>query len=200
MDGLSRITDRIDLDAGREAEAIIAHAKLEADSLLKKAQSEAEKLQTQIIMGGRESAQDLLQNRESAAELDARLTLLSVKQALVSQAFIEALAKLADLPNETYRELLIKLALTATRTGDESLIMNGADRLNHGETVVKAVNAQLIGSGKKGQLWLSETTHPMSGGLIVKNGPIETVCTLEALIDLSKNNLLSSVTTMLFHV
>lgn len=200
MDGLSRITDRIDLDAAREAEEMITHAKYEADSLLIKAQSEADHLQTQIIMRGRETAQDLLQNRESAAELDARLTLLSVKQALVSKVFNEALAKLADLPSETYRELLIKLALTATTTGDESLIMNASDRLNHGETVVKAVNAQLIDSGKKGQLWLSEATHHMSGGLIVKNGPIETVCTLEALIDQSKNNLLSSVTTMLFHV
>lgn len=200
MDGLTKITDRIAIDAKKDQEAIVAHAKLAADTQLKAHQIQAQELLDQAVEAGVRSAKILVQKRQSAAELEARKTILAVKQELVNRAFADALGVLAELPSEPYRALLIKLALEATQTGDESLILNEADCKSHGQGVVAAINDQLNRAGKRGSLTLSQETRPMMGGLILKAGQVETVCSLEALVNQSRNSLVSKVTKVLLDV
>ncbi len=197
MEGLTKITDRIAIDAKRDQEAIVASAKLAANTQLKAHQAEAQMLLDQAIKEGTRGAKFLVQKRKSAAELEARKTILAVKQELVNRAFADALGALVELPEEPYRDFLIKLALEATQTGDETMIMNGTDHKSHGQGVVAAINDHLIRAGKRGALTLSQEIRPIIGGLILKAGQVETVCSLEALVNQSRNSLISKVTKAL---
>lgn len=198
MDGLNRITERIAADTDREAEDLLALAREEARVKHLDYQSTAESRREHIVAHHRKQAGDLIQRTVSAAELEARKTLLSVRQSLVYEVFEKALAALSALPPADYSALLIRLAVNASLTGAEEILMNPADHQRYGSEVVAGANQQLRVQGKQGLLTLSAETRPFSGGLILKSGPIESNCTLEVLVKLAQHSMTAEVARHLF--
>lgn len=227
MNGIEKITGQIDADIQKEIDAISAQAQAQAAEIGAGYDRRAqEQVQATLERGRREAA--LRRERlGSVAQLEARKLVLSTKQDLVGRAFDLALQKLTELPEADYIALLARLAVDASRTGQEQVIFSQRDRARYGKQVVTQANeilarrvapklpddltasragaildrvvtgASAVLSGT-GMLTMAEETRPMAGGLILRDGRVETNCSFEALIRLQQGALSAEVAKVLF--
>ena len=157
--------------------------------------------------------------------MEARKTILTVKQEMVEQAYRRALEKLCSLPKEQYVELLAAMLVQASSTGKEEVVFSPEDRDGAGKAAVARANELLakaaapelpLGDGAvasflnrvaagvsalaqgTAMLTLSQETRPMRGGFILKNQNVEVNCTFETLVRLQKAETAGAVAKQLF--
>lgn len=227
MDGIDKITGRIERDSRDQAEAILAEARSDTDSLRASYEQRAKAETDAILKKGAEAAAQREERLASVAQLEARKLILGAKQEMVGKAFDRALTTLATLPDAEYVTLLAKLAARAARTGREQVVLSQRDRTRFGKLIVTQANeilarqvapklpseltesragafldkvatvASAVFAGT-GMLTLAEESRPMAGGLILKDGSVETNCTFETLIHLQRDTLAFEVAKTLF--
>ena len=204
MNGIEKITGQIDADVQKEIGAALDQARAQAKEIEARYESQA---QTQGEALRRKGEQDAALRRErlvDVARLEARKTLLAAKQDMVGQAFDLALKKLLELPDQEYIALLAKLAVAASRTGREQVIFSQKDRSRYGKQAVTMANEMLAkkagprAAESAGMLTLAEESRPMAGGLILRDGRVETNCSFEVLIHLQRDALSAEVARALF--
>lgn len=203
MNGIEKITGQIDADVQKEIDAALDQARAQAKEIEARYESQA---QTQGEALRRKGEQDAALRRErlvDVARLEARKALLAAKQDLVGQAFDLALKKLLELPDQEYISLLAKLAVSASRTGREQVILSQKDRSRYGKQAVTMANDMLAKQAgphadHTSMLTLAEESRPMAGGLILRDGRVETNCSFEVLIHLQRDALSAEVARALF--
>ena len=204
MNGIETITGQIDADVQKEIDAALDQARAQAQEIEARYESQA---QTQAEAIRRKGEQDAALRQErlvDVAKLEARKTLLAAKQDMVGQAFDLALKKLLELPDQEYIALLAKLAVAASRTGREQVIFSQKDRSRYGKQAVTMANDMLAKKAgpradeSAGRLTLAEESRPMAGGLILRDGRVETNCSFEVLIHLQRDALSAEVARALF--
>ena len=204
MNGIEKITGQIDADVQKEIDAALDQARAQAQEIEDRYASQA---QTQAEAIRRKGEQDVALRQErlvDVAKLEARKTILAAKQELVGQAFDLALKKLLELPDQEYISLLAKLAVSASRTGREQVILSQKDRSRYGKQAVTMANDMLAkkagprAAQTDGMLTLAEESRPMAGGLILRDGKVETNCSFEVLIHLQRDSLSAEVARALF--
>ncbi len=227
MNGIEKITGRIDQDVQAEIDQIAADAQAQAAAIqadyAKQAEAEAEA----VMKKGVQNAQLREERLASVAQLEARKLVLEAKQDMVEKAFQKAMNDLVSLPDEQYVALLADLAVKASRTGREQVIFSGKDRSRFGKAVVTRANeilakqvapklpgeltdskagafldrvvtgASAVLAGT-GMLTMAEETRSMAGGLILKDDKVETNCSFEVLIHLQRDALANEVAKVLF--
>jgi len=198
VDGLAGITERIKNDAQREAMELIENARSQAQEKRAQAIRAAEETRTRLLQAAQSEAHHMVERATSTAEMEARKAVLAVKQELVLSVFQETLDYLKGLEDSHYQEFLLSLVLKSSLYQNEEIIFNEKDREKFGPDLIKAVNDQMAAEGKRAAMTLSSETRPISGGLILKSGPVETLCTLDILIQQAKNNLTGDITAILF--
>ena len=227
MDGIEKITARIQADAQKELEERKAQIQAQVQAIQSEAQAQAEKERAELLARGRKAADERLERLKSAAQMERRKLELAAKQEVVSQAFDKAMDNLCSLPDEAYIQLLTALVLKAVRTGREQLIFSQKDRSRVGKQVVVAANEALVREvtpelpnalsdskvvaflGKvvntaaaqitgTGLLSLSEETRPIRGGFILVDGAVETNCSFETVIRLQREKLEKETADILF--
>ena len=204
MNGIEKITGQIDADVQKEIDAALDQARAQAQEIQDRYASQA---QTQAEAIRRKGEQDAALRQErlvDVAKLEGRKTILAAKQELVGQAFDLALKKLLELPDQEYISLLAKLAVSASRTGREQVILSQKDRSRYGKQAVTMANDMLAkkagprAAENAGMLTLAEESRPMAGGLILRDGRVETNCSFEVLIHLQRDALSAEVARALF--
>lgn len=204
MNGIEKITGQIDADVQKEIDAALDQARAQAREIEARYDSQA---QTQAEAIRRKGEQDAALRQErlvDVARLEARKTILAAKQDMVGQAFDLALKKLLELPDQEYIALLAKLAVAASRTGHEQVIFSQKDRSRYGKQAVTMANDMLAKKAgprageSAGRLTLAEESRPMAGGLILRDGRVETNCSFEVLIHLQRDALSAEVARALF--
>ena len=204
MNGIEKITGQINADVQKEIDAALDQARAQAQEIEARYESQA---QTQAEAIRRKGEQDAALRQErlvDVAKLEARKTILAAKQDMVGQAFDLALKKLLELPDQEYIALLAKLAVAASRTGHEQVIFSQKDRSRYGKqavTMAKDMLAKKAGpraDESAGRLTLAEESRPMAGGLILRDGRVETNCSFEVLIHLQRDALSAEVARALF--
>ena len=204
MNGIEKITGQIDADVQKEIDAALDQARAQAREIEARYDSQA---QTQAEAIRRKGEQDAALRQErlvDVARLEARKTILAAKQDMVGQAFDLALKKLLELPDQEYIALLAKLAVAASRTGHEQVIFSQKDRSRYGKQAVTMANDMLAkkagprAAENAGMLTLAEEARPMAGGLILRDGRVETNCSFEVLIHLQRDALSAEVARALF--
>ncbi len=198
MNGIEKITGKIAVDAKQEAEAILSQARSEAAAIAGKYQAQSQEEAKRILVAGEEQAKEIRRRAKAAAELEGRQKILTTKQELIAQAFDKALEKLLSLPAAEYTALLAQLAAGAAGSGNETVVMSPKDREAMGQAVVEQANKLLNQSGKAAGLTLSSETRDFKGGLLLKSGDVEVNCTLETIVQLSKEELALDVAAALF--
>lgn len=198
MNGIEKITSRIEADARAEAEVTAAEAAKQCEEIRADYDQKAQEKYWQIVRGGVKDCEARVQRLGSTAAMEAKKGLLSLKQDMVEQAFERAGQKLCTLPEGEYVDLLSGLAAKAAVSGQEELVFNAKDKGAVGAKVAKAANALLEKNGKPGKLTVSEETKQIGGGVIVKQGDIETNCSVEAMVDLYRNELATQVALSMF--
>lgn len=189
MNGIERITARIEADGRAEAEAILEKGRAEAaaveEEYRRRAENERAALKEQAEKKARERGERLV----SAAAMESRKTLLAARQEMVEKAFAQALDRLCSLPREEYVEVLAAL-LERCATGGEEVIFSRADRERVGEETLKKA------AGK--QLRLAEETRPLRGGFVLRKGKVEVNCAFETLVRLQKGQCAAQAAKLLF--
>ena len=204
MNGIEKITGQIDADVQKEIDAALDQARAQAQEIEARYASQAEAQAEAIRRKGEQDAALRQERLVDVAKLEARKTLLAAKQDMVGQAFDLALMKLLELPDQEYIALLAKLAVAASRTGREQVIFSQKDRSRYGKQAVTMANEMLAkkagprAAESAGMLTLAEEARPMAGGLILRDGRVETNCSFEVLIHLQRDALSAEVARALF--
>jgi V/A-type H+-transporting ATPase subunit E len=185
-------------NAGQVVEKILADAKAEAEKIKKQAEetqaAEQAKLdeqiseykkQTDII--AQKAGEDRKAHMLAAARMDIAKQLLAEKRKILDEVFDQARQQLENLSDEQYCELMTKLMLEAVETGDEEVIIDKKEK-RIDQKFIKNVNQQL-GSGRKGNLKLSEEKANLGRGFILKRGRIKNNVTIEVLLAQAREKL-----------
>ena len=203
MNGIEKITGQIDADVQKEIDAALDQARAQAKEIGDRYASQAEAQAEAIRRKGEQDAALRRERLVDVARLEARKTVLAAKQDMVGQAFDRALKKLLELPDQEYIALLAKLAVAASRTGREQVIFSQKDRSRYGKQAVTMANDMLAKQAgphadHTSMLTLAEESRPMAGGLILRDGRVETNCSFEVLIHLQRDALSAEVARALF--
>ena len=132
MNGIEKITARIQEDSQKEINAILAEAKAKAAEITAQAQAEAKAAGDEVLAQGRKAAAEREDRMASTAQMECRKAVLAAKQEVIEEAFQLAHKKLLALPTDQYVELLADLAVQASTTGKEKLIFSPSHRAQVG--------------------------------------------------------------------
>lgn len=198
MKGTEKIIAHIRADGDAEAKKIIDAASKQSEEKraesFKAALSEYEKL----MQAGNAECEDILSGSRRIAEMEAKKSVLSVKQEMISAAFDAAREEIVNMPRDKYTQFLARMAAEAAASGMEEIVLNARDKAEVGKSVCKAANELLSAKGTPGKLTVSEDTADISGGVIVRFGGIETNCSIDALIRQRRSGLSTEVAAALF--
>ena len=228
MNGIEKITARIETDAKAETAEILREAEEKAAAVRAQYEAQAKQEAEEAKKAGIEAARRQAERLESAAQMEAKKQLLAAKQASLNEAFDKAQAKLLALPDDQYAELLAKMAVKAAKTGREEIILNAKDRDRVGPQVVakanvllaEAVKPQPAGKAGKGgkagavlsavvtganallqgtaMLTLSQETREMAGGLMLRDGNVEVNCAFETQLRVLREEMAAEIAGILF--
>ena len=196
MKGIEKIIARLEADTQAEIDALNAETATQCESILAEYSAKAQAEYEAKIKAGTAECAAQRERLAGAAGMEARKHLLTFKQKLVSDTFQAAVQQLTELPKPEYVAFLASLAAKAAVYGTEELIFNPRDAKEVGREVAKKANAAL---GAKGHLSVSEETREIPGGLIVRQGDIETNCAIDTLVQMQRSELASQVAEVLFN-
>ena len=181
MNGIDTIIQRLNTDAKAETDALLEKARQEAAAVAARYQAQADKEAADLAARNERLAAEREERLISAAQMEARKTVLAAKQAVMEETYAKALEKLRNLPEARYVEVLTELLLQAAPHGVGEVLFSAQDRETVGQAAVDAANGK---SG--GKLTLSGETAPIQGGFILKDGNVEVNCAFDTLVRLQK--------------
>ena len=194
MKGTEKIIAHIQADAKSQADAILKEADEKCAVIREGYEKQAKEAYAERIRAGVKANQDRLDSMERLAKMEGRKAVLALKQDMVAESFDRACDQLVNLPAAEYGTFLAKLAVKASVTHDEEVVLNARDRKALGDKVIEAANKALGG----GKLTLSKETGDFKGGLILRRGSIEANCTAELLVDLCREEMAAELAGVLF--
>ena len=128
MKGIDRITSRILADAEAECAAL----KKESDARIEAIRAENEKRAQdeywRLVREGVKDTEQRVQRMDRTARLEAKKSVLNMKQDAVTRAFELAKGKVAELPERDYVAFLAREAAAAAITGQEEVVFCERDR------------------------------------------------------------------------
>lgn len=194
MNGIEKITARIDQYASADVAVIAKDAEEKAAAIRAKYQAEADDAAKKAEDAGAKAAAQRLERLEGAAKMDAKKLILSAKQDCLDEAFAKAHKALLALPEEKYVDLLARMAVKASSTGREEILLNSRDQKKVGDEVVKKANALKKGA----ELTLSKDTRDMEGGLTLRDGNVEVNCSFETQLRILREDMAAELAGILF--
>ncbi|MBR6951314.1 MAG: V-type ATP synthase subunit E [Oscillospiraceae bacterium] len=198
MNGIERLTARIQAEAEAENAAALESAQRQAEEILEKYRQSAEEEYSRLVEEAGQTASRQKEQLISAARLEAGKQVLITKQEQLQLAFDKAAEQLLALPADRYAELLVRLVVSASRTGKETILLNAADRKAYGEAVTERANRALAEQGRPAELTLAAETRNIDGGAVLKDGNIEVNCSLASLIEARREELSVETARSLF--
>lgn len=198
MNGIEKITARIEAEAVADAARITEEAAQQCEAIRAEGEARAQEHYWSKVREGVAAAEARADRLAKAADMEARKSVLSCKQAIVNEAFERAAVRLRTLEGNEYAEFLAGQAVRAAVTGREEIILSEEDRAAVGDRTVRKANAMLSAAGRTAKLVLSAETGDFSGGLLLRDGNITVNCTLEALMAQAREEQTSAVAADLF--
>lgn len=225
MNGIEKITSRIEADTQAEIDRILGDARAEAEAIAAKYRAQADAEAADLAEKNRKAAAEREERLVSMAQMEARKAKLAAKQEMVEAAYARALEKLCTMPEEQYVAVLAQLLVRASSTGREEVVFSLKDRERVGRAAVAKANELLaqreapelpMADSKVGALLtkvaagavaiakgtalltLSEETRDIPGGFILKDDRVEVNCTFDTLVRLQKAETAGAVVKQLF--
>lgn len=193
MNGLEKINQRIRQDGSDEIAAIQAEAEGRVRSIRADFRAQIVQMEAEAAERRARTVAERLERLGGSAEMERRQLLLAAKQGCIDEAFARAAQALRDLPRQDYVALLARLA-AENGSGDEELVLSAADRDAVGPAVVAAANALKPGAA----FTLSSESRDLSGGLVLKRGPVEVNCTFDTRLRQLRQEMATDVAQILF--
>ena len=193
MNGIEKITKRIDAQAQAEIDCILADAGKRAAEIAAQAKAQAEAEDAELTARNEKVAAEREERLVGAAQMEAKKIVLAARQEQLEKAYTKALETLCSMPDEQYTKTLAALLEQAAPDGKGSVIFAPDAKERIGAATVALGNEKL-----KGSLTLAEETRPMQGGFILSKGNVEVNCTFETLVRLQKAETAGAVLKKLF--
>ncbi|MDO4983970.1 MAG: V-type ATP synthase subunit E family protein [Eubacteriales bacterium] len=194
MKGTEKIIAHIRSDAQERCDAILAHAEQQCAAIRSEHEKQARDCYTAKIRAGVADCQARVDGMERIANMEAKKSVLALKQEMVAESFKKACNMIVDLPSDRYVDFLAKLAAGASVTKDEEIVLNARDKAAIGKAVAEKANG-LLGGGK---LTVSDEAGSFAGGLVLRRGSIEANCTAELLVELMRGEMSAELAKVLF--
>ena len=198
MNGIEKITARLEADAQAEIDALNAETDAVCDQIREEYEAKALEAYTKRKAKGEADCAARVERLSATADMETRKSVLAFKQEMVSEAFEKAVQSIIDMPKADYVEFLAAQAAKAALYGTEELVLNERDRKAVGHDVEKRANVLARERGLHGGLTLSEETADIRGGLLLRQGNIEVNCAVETLMGLYRSSLATQVANILF--
>ncbi len=195
--GLEEIRSNVLDEARTEAEARVAAARGEADSIRSRGAVEAEDLERRLLRRARQDAEARKERMATDARLVSRKAVLAEKQAVLDDAFGSALDAFAASGDE-FRSALRQALLNAVETGEEALALPRTDRDAWGTTFVEKLNRELSAQGRKGSIRLAEEDPDLTSGAVLRGRGVEVNLSLDLMIRQVRERLEERVARLLF--
>ena len=193
MNGIDTIIQRLNTNARADTDALLDKARQEAAAITARYQAQADQEAANLAARNQRNAAEREERLVSAAQMEARKTILAAKQAVMEEVYAKALEKLRSLPQDRTVEVLASLLNEAAPQGKGEVLFSAQDRETVGQAAVDAANGK---SG--GKLTLSGETAPIQGGFILKDGNVEVNCAFDTLVRLQKAETAGQVAQRLF--
>lgn len=190
MNGIEKITNRINADAEERVSRIISEASDKAKKISEEYKARAEVMEKEQTARATEEAEALRARLVGAANLESKKMLLAKKQELISRAFDTACEKLSSLRGEELAGVLVALALSAADDKGGEIILSKAVRDGLGSKIAEGV------SGNP-NLKVSDEVRDIDG-LILKCGNTEVNCTFSSLVAQKREELSRNIADILF--
>ncbi len=195
MNGIEKITRRIDADEQAVIDSLLAAAREQAAQTDARFQAQADAQAADLRARNERNAAQHEERLVGVAELEARKSALAVRGEMVDRAFALALEKLCALPDEQYVKITSAMLAKAATDGKGTVFFSEKDRPRIGERAVAEANKLLGGSGA---LTLSKETRTLRGGFVLVCGKVEVNCGFETLIRLAKSEMAGEIAKSLF--
>ena len=128
MKGIDKITSRILADAEAECAAVRAESDRHCEAIRAENEKRAQDEYWKLVREGVKDTEQRVQRLDRTARLEAKKSILNMKQEAVSRAFELAKDKIAELPERDYIGFLAREAAGAAITGQEEVIFCERDR------------------------------------------------------------------------
>lgn len=198
MNGIEKITGRIEAEAKAKAAEISAAAEAKAAEIRAENEKDAQAKYWELIRVGTADCEAMVAREKRMAEMESKKDILALKQSMVSAAFDKACDMIINLPENEYVGFMARLAADAAASGSEEVVFNERDKAVRGAAVVKAANELLAAKGKEGKLAVAEDTKNIQGGFVLRQGGVEVNCCVEKMVDMQRNDMASSLAAVLF--
>ncbi len=183
-----QVIDKILTDAQNEADSIMKKAEKNAERQKKQLQDQLNEFNEETEKEASEAADDKKQNMLAAARMKNAKELLAEKRAILNEVFDKASEKLKQMSEDEYKNMMKNLMLKAVETGDEEVILDKKEKIID-QSFIKSVNREL-GPGYQGNLKLSDDKMDLGGGgFILKRGLIQNNVSYNVLIQQAKDDL-----------
>ena len=96
MNGIEKITARIQEDSQKEIDAILAEARAKADEITARARADAQAAGDEVMAQGRRAAAEREDRMASTAQMECRKAVLAAKQEVIEEAFRQAHKRLLE--------------------------------------------------------------------------------------------------------
>ena len=198
MNGIEKITARLEADAQAEIDALCAETDAVCDQITKEYEAKAAEAYAKRKARGEADCSARSERLAAAADMETRKSVLAFKQEMVTEAFDKAVESIISMPKADYVEFLASQAAKAAVYGSEELVLNARDKAAVGSDVEKRANALVRQRSLPGGLTVAEETADIRGGLLIRQGNIEVNCSVETLIGLYRSSLATQVANILF--
>ncbi len=176
MEGKDAIINSIIATAESKAQAIVADAIAEKDSLLEMTRNRLEQRERETLAHAEEEARKTVERKVTLAELDRRKLLLKAKQALIDKVYDAAIAKTLNMTDNVYRDFIGGLVARYADDGDEVMVSErDVRRLPYDW-------ATMLGESIGKDLSLSGKHHDARGGVVLVGYKCDKNLTLDTLV------------------
>lgn len=182
MNGLDSMTRKIIGDAESYADEIKKESGQKIEAMLLEYQSQADAVKRELAADAQNEAAMIRERAQSQAALTERNELLRAKREVIDLTFSTACDMIVDLPKDEYVGLLARL-VARYQTGPAEIILNERDATAIGAELLKKIVMNKIRSIDITMIKISKTCGKFRGGLILRQGDIDTNCTVEVLCE-----------------
>ncbi len=174
------VLEKILSDARAEAERIKESAEAKRAQETAQLDEQLREYRKQTDMLAQKAGEEKKAHLLAAARMDIAKQLLTEKRKILDEVFEQVRQQIENLSGEEYCNLMAKLMLGAVETGDEEIIVDSKEK-RIDRKFIESINQQ-IGSGRKGELKLSEDRTNLGKGFILKRGKIKNNVSIEVLL------------------
>ncbi len=193
MTGIEKIIKQIESDTQSECQDIISVAEKNADKIIADAKLEAAKTASKIENDADVKYKDIIERGKSSAEVEQKKTILLAKQQVMREMIENAEKYLENLSDDEYFDLILKLIKKNQSSENGMIGFSKKDLSRIDDKFINELN--LVSDGK---LTLSKEPINIKSGFVLFYNGIEENCSFDAMFSSMYERICDRVMNLLF--